>query len=155
MKILILYYSKTGHTLEAVNAVAEGIRQSGARADLFSVEQFDEAMITEYDGFIVGSPCWAGSITPNGVALPVQRALDSLPPQSLKGKRCGAIAVHSWMGGKTTERQLGINLRRKGCEDYRSGPVVKAGVPFSAWTGSSVKSRDEERLRVFGADFTA
>jgi len=153
MKTLILYYTKTGHTLEAVNAVAEGIRAVGAEADLFSVDTFDPSLLRDYDGFIVGSPCWAGSLTPNGVALPVQKVLDSLAAKSLKGKRCGGIAVHSWMGGKTTERQLGRILARKGCEDYRSGPVAKAGVPFSAWTGPAVKPGDVERFKAYGAAF--
>lgn len=153
MKILILYYSKTGHTLEAVNAVAEGIRAVGAVADLFSVDKFDPSLLRDYDGFIVGSPCWAGSLTPNGVALPLQKALNALPVRGLKGKRCGGIAVHSWMGGKTTERQLSKILAGKGCEEYRTGPVARAGVPFSAWTGPSVKPKDEERFKAYGAAF--
>ena len=153
MKILILYYSKTGHTLEAANAVAEGIREAGSQADIVGVDEFDPVMVSACDGFIVGSPCWAGSLTPNGVALPVQRALDSLPADSLKGKRCGGIAVHSWMGGKTTERQLGRIITGKGCGDYRSGPLARAGVPFSAWTGPAVKPKDEERFKAYGAAF--
>jgi len=153
MKILILYYSKTGHTLEAVNAVAEGVRTAGSTADLITTGDFKTSMVKEYDGLIVGSPCWAGSVTSTGVAIPVLRALDSMPVDGLKGKRCGAISVHSWMGGKTTERQLGKLLSQKGCEDYRSGPIAKAGVPFSAWKGPSVKPKDEERFKVYGAAF--
>jgi len=155
VKILILYYSKTGHTLEAANATVEGIRSAGSEADLVRVEDFSASMVIAYDGLIVGSPCWAGSITPNGVAVPVQRALDGLAADSLKGKRCGGIVVHSWMGGKTTERQLGKILAGKGCEDYRPGPVAKAGVPFSAWTGPAVKPRDEERFKTYGAAFVS
>jgi len=34
VRILFLYYSKTGHTLEAARATAEGIRSAGSEADL-------------------------------------------------------------------------------------------------------------------------
>ena len=40
MNAIILYYSKTGHTLDAANAVAEGIRGVGGRVDVVSVYDF-------------------------------------------------------------------------------------------------------------------
>ena len=74
MRVLILYYSKTGHTLEAANATAEGIRSAGSAADMTDVKGFLPEDVAAYDGFIVGSPCWAGSVTPWGVAKPVLNA---------------------------------------------------------------------------------
>ena len=155
MKIMVLYYSKTGHTLEAATATASGIRRAGSEADLVAVNNFRAAAVADCDGLILGSPCWAGSITAGGVAVPVHRALDSLPPDCLKGKRCGGISVHSKMGGKSTVKTLGRLLSRKGCEDYRPGPVAQAGVPFSLWKGPSVAARDEERFKDYGAAFVA
>ena len=153
MKILVLYYSKTGHTQEAANATAEGIRSAGSEADLVAVNDFRAAAVAEYDGIIFGSPCWAGSVTPWGVAKPVLRALDSLPSDCLKGKRCGGISVHSGTGGETTVKTLGRLLFRKGCEQYKPGPAAKAGVPFSLWKGPSVGAEDETRFRAYGAEF--
>jgi len=155
MKILILYFSKTGHTLEAVNATAEGIRAAGSDADIVEVHDFEAAAVADYGGIILASPCWSGSVTPWGVARPVLRALDGLQPDSLKGKRCGGISVHSKMGGKTTVKCLGNLLSGKGCEAYRPGPAAKAGVPFSLWTGPSVGAQDEERFKAYGAEFVA
>jgi len=48
MKILILYYSKTGHTLEAANATANGIRSAGAQVDVISVSDFQIETIANY-----------------------------------------------------------------------------------------------------------
>ena len=155
MKILILYYTKTGHTLEAANATAEGIRGTGAEVDLVTVNNFEPAAVAEYDGLIVGSPCWAGSITSSGVPKVVRRAIDSLPSGCLKGKRSGGISVHARKGGETTVKTLGSLLSQKGCEDYRPGPVAKAGVPFSVWKGPSVVAQDEELFTTFGAGFVA
>lgn len=153
MKVLVLYYSKTGHALEAANATAEGIRAAGSEARLVAATDFRAGAVAEHEGLIVASPCWAGSVTPWGVAAPVLRALESLPPDALTGKRCGGISVHSEMGGKRTVATLGRLLSQKGCQDYRPGPAAKAGVPFSLWKGPSVGAQDEARFRAYGAEF--
>lgn len=155
MRVLILYYTKTGHTLEAVNATAEGIRSAGSAADLVTVHDFQASRLSEYEGFILGSPCWAGSITSSGVPKKIQRAASSLPPDCLKDKRCGGISVYAIKGGDTTVNYLGKLLAQKGCEDYRPGPVAKAGVPLSLWKGPSVAAQDEARFKAYGAEFVA
>ena len=101
----------------------------------------------------MGSPCWAGSLTAGGVAKVVRLAIQSLPPDCLKGKRCGGVSVHAKIGGDTTVKTLGRLLSEKGCEDYRPGPAVKAGVPFSGRIGPSVGPQDEELFRAFGSEF--
>ena len=155
MKVLILYHTKTGHTLEAANATAEGIRSAGSQADLVSAKNWNPTALANYDALIVGSPCWAGSVTSSGVATPITRALDSLAPGALQGKRCSGISVHSGMGAETTVRTIGEILAQKGAADYRPGPVARAGVPLSLWKGPSVSVEDEERFRAFGAEFIA
>ena len=44
-------------------------------------------------------------------------------------------------------------MSQKGCEDYRPGPVARAGVPFSVWKGPSVGARDAEIFKAYGAEF--
>ena len=153
MKVLILYFTKTGHTLEAVEATAGGIRAAGSEADIVAVGDFRAAMVADYDGFIVGSPCWSGSVTSKGVAKPIRRALRSLTAGSLAGKRCGGISVNSTTGGKTTVAFLGTLLTEMGCTDYRPGPVAKAGLPMSLWKGRSVSAEDAEHFKAYGAEF--
>jgi len=153
MNVTILYYTKTGHTLQAAEAVAAGIRSAGSEAGLVAVRDFAPELLADSAGLIVASPCWAGSITPSGVSRPVRKVLASLRAEALAGKRCGGISVHSKMGGETTVKTLGKLLSAKGCDDYRPGPAAKAGVPFSLWKGPSVKPRDEQRFRAYGAEF--
>jgi flavodoxin len=153
MKVLILYYTQTGHTLEAASATAEGIGSAGSEVDLVPVEDFDAAEVTDYDALIVGSPCWAGSLTSLGVAEPVVKALDAVAPGALVGKRCSGISVHSAVGGATTVGTIGEMLMQKGCTDYRPGPVARAGISFSLWKGPSVSPEDRERFRAFGRAF--
>jgi len=153
MKVLILYFTKTGHTLEAANATADGIRAAGSEVDLVTVKDFDAAELADYDALIVGSPCWNGVASGSGVAKPVSQALDTLAPRSLQGKRCGGISVHAFIGGENTVRTIGSILTQKGCGDYRPGPVAKAGVPVSLWKGPAVSPEDEDLFRAFGTEF--
>lgn len=155
MRVLILYHSKTGHTLEAANATAEGIRSVGSEADIVAVTDFQVNAIAAYDGLILGSPCWAGSITHSGVAKPLTQVVDMLPVGCLEKKRCGGISVHSQTGGVHTVKALCDLLSRKGCKDCRPGPVAKAGVPFSLWKGPPVRPQDKERFKMYGAQFVA
>jgi menaquinone-dependent protoporphyrinogen IX oxidase len=154
MKVLMLYHTKTGHTLEAANATAEGIRSAGSEVDLVSAKDWNPAELTNYDALIVGSPCWFGSVA-GGIATPVQGALDSLTSNALQGKRCGAISVGAFAGAAGTVTAMGAVLERKGASEFRPGPVARAGVPLSLVKGPSVNATDEERFRAFGAEFVA
>jgi multimeric flavodoxin WrbA len=155
VKVLILYFTKTGHTLEAANATAEGIRSAGSEADLITAKDFDSAQLTGYDALIVGSPCWAGSVGRPILARPVDRALTVLTTDDLRAKRCGGISVHSGLGGENTVQRIGEMLTQKGCTDYRPGPAARAGAPMSLWKGPSVSPQDEARFKAYGAAFAA
>jgi flavorubredoxin len=153
MKVLILYFTKTGHTLEAVSAVAEGIISAGSDVDVVDTKGFRSESISGYDALIVGSPCWAGSVGAPGIAGPVTKALKTLPAGSLAGKLGGAISVNSGVGAERTVQSLGVVLRNMGCASFRPGPTARAGVPLSIIRGPSVTAEDQERFRAFGAEF--
>jgi flavodoxin len=154
MKVMIVYHTKTGHTLEATNALAEGIRSAGSEADLVTAKQFSAAQVADYDALIAGSPCWFGSVV-GGIATPLKAALDSLDADALKGKKCAAISVGSFGGAKGTVAAMGAILQQKGCAEFAPGPTAFAGVPLSVVKGPSVRAKDEERFRAFGAQFVA
>jgi flavorubredoxin len=155
MKVIILYHSKTGHTLEAATATAEGIRSAGSEASIVALRDFNIDTIQSCDGLILGSPCWAGSITGSGIAKPLVKVVNSMPDDCLAAKRCGGISVHSAVGGANTVKALGELLATKGGSDYRPGPAAKAGVPFSVWKGPSVCPQDEDSFKAYGAKFVA
>lgn len=154
MKIIILYFTKTGHTLEAGNAVAEGIKSAGSEVDLVDVKNFSADKLSNYDALIIGSPCWTGSMRKKeGLAFPLKDALASLPSGILKGKKCGGFAVHAGNGGEVTVANIGVLLKEKGCENYISGHVARAGSPLSLWKGRSVSKEDLEIYKTFGSNF--
>ena len=145
--------ANVGHTLEAANATAEGIRSAGSEADLIPAQAFAPAQLAGYDALIVASPCWAGSVGRPVLAPPIERALTALSTEALLEVRCGGISVHSGIGGDATVQYIGEILAQKGCTDYRSGPAARAGVPFSLWKGPSVSSQDKVRFEAYGTAF--
>jgi flavodoxin len=146
----LLYYSKTGHTLEAANAIVQGIQSAGGSVTLVLAKDFTPQTINQYDVLIVGSPCWGGSIA-GGISTPVSEAINKITNE-VRGKLCAGFSVNAGYGGESTVKSIGEFLKAKGCADYVAGPVAKAGVAFSFWVGSPVKPEDLARYRAFGED---
>jgi len=153
MKIAILYYSKSGHTLNAAKAIAEGIKSQGSDVDIINVNNLEPPILKIYDGVIFGSPCWAGSISKNGIASPVKKALKKLPDNALKGKLAGGYSIHAGKGGNTTLKSLEQIINTKGCKDFIAGPVGKAGTPFSIGKGPSLSKEDLTLFTNYGKTF--
>ena len=150
MNALLLYHTKTGHTLEAANAIVQGIQSAGGSVTLVLAKDFTPQTINQYDVLIVGSPCWGGSIA-NGIATPIADAINKITNE-VTGKLCAGFSVNAGYGGQSTVKSLGERLKAKGCADYVAGPVAKAGSPLSLWVGSAVKPEDLARYRAFGED---
>lgn len=154
MKTLILYHTKTGHTLEAIEAVREGLKEAGCQSDKVTAAQFNPDMLKDYQAIIVGSPCWGGSYG-NGLSKPVRLALERIHEGALDGLRTAAISVNGSLGGENTVKTIGEMLIKKGCASFIHGPVAKAGAPLSLWKGPAVKPEDLARYREFGRSFGA
>ncbi len=154
MKVGILYYSKTGHTLDAAKAIAEGIKKSGTnQVDLINANSVEIAILKIYDGIIFGSPCWGGCITNNGVATPITKALNKLAENSLKDKIAGVYTIYAIKGGEKTNNTLIKLIKEKGCKKIMEGPIIKAGAVLSIGKGSSISEQDIQLLKHFGQSF--
>lgn len=150
MNALLLYHTKTGHTLEAANAIVQGIQSAGGSVTLVLAKDFTPQTINQYDVLIVGSPCWGGSVA-HGIATPIADAIKKITGE-IKGKLCAGFSVNSAFGGENTVKSIGARLKAKGCADYVAGPVAKAGATLSLWVGPAVKPEDLARYRTFGED---
>ena len=63
-KVLVAYYSRTGMTAKMAEQIAEGIRLSGAAADLKEVSEIkSEQDLPGYDGYIFGCPTYHKGLT--------------------------------------------------------------------------------------------
>lgn len=85
-KVLIVYYSKTGHTEKMANAVEEAIKQEGIEVVKKRVEDVQVDELLEFDGIIIGSPTYYGIM-----AWPIKKLID----ESVKfhGKLAGKVGA--------------------------------------------------------------
>ena len=85
-KVLIVYYSKTGHTEKMATAVEEAIRQEGVEVAKKRAEETQTDELLSFDGIIIGSPCYYGTM-----AWPIKKLID----ESVKfhGKLAGKVGA--------------------------------------------------------------
>jgi len=63
MRILVLYYSKTGNTKRLAEACAEGVREvEGVEAVLKTTKEVTKEDFLEADGIVAGSPVYFGTM---------------------------------------------------------------------------------------------
>ncbi len=96
-RVIVAYVSAYGNTALLAEKIAEGIRNSGAEAEVYDLQETIPAELLDKiegsKGLIVGSP------TINGDAVkPVHDLLSSLATINLKGKLGAAFGSYGWSG---------------------------------------------------------
>lgn len=61
-KVIIIYYSKTGNTSSMAGFIGEGVKKEGVEAKITSIEEVVAKDLLNYDGIIVGSPTYYGTM---------------------------------------------------------------------------------------------
>lgn len=84
MKILVAYYSRGGTTKQMAKIISEEIKNNKVGVDLKSVEEIKAEAFLDYDGIIIGSPTYYGTM-----AAEVKKLLDD--SVSFHGKLDGKI----------------------------------------------------------------
>lgn len=96
-KMLVCYYSRSGHTKQMAAAVAEGAEKvQGLSVDLKAVDEVAVKDLLDYDAIVMGSPTYYGSM-----AAELKKLIDesvALHGQ-LKGKVGGAFSSSANVGG--------------------------------------------------------
>lgn len=62
-KIIVIYYSRSGHTKKMADSVVSGIKKEGVEAALKDVKDLKVDELLDYDGIIIGSPTYYGTMT--------------------------------------------------------------------------------------------
>ena len=104
MKATVLYDSKTGHTKQMAEIIAQGLEEvQGVQARLFPLEEVDEVWAKESRCVILGSPIYMASISAR-----VKAWLEGpCKKYQLAGKLGGAFATADYVHGGG---DLGIRL---------------------------------------------
>ncbi len=105
VKVLVCYYSRSGHTKQMAVKVADGARSEGADVDLRKVSEVKPADLLKYNCIILGSPTYYGTC-----AAELKDLIDKSVKYhgELAWKVGGAFATCGILGGggETTVAQL-------------------------------------------------
>ena len=95
-KVLVTYYSRSGNTEKMARMIADGLTTKDVAVDLKKVEEVDIDSLPSYDGFIVGSPNYFGTM-----AWPVKKFVDESVKyfKKLDGKAAAAFTSEGMIGG--------------------------------------------------------
>jgi NAD(P)H dehydrogenase (quinone) len=105
-KVLVCYYSRTGHTRQMAEIVAESAGQvEPCQVDCRSVEDVSVRQLLDYDAICLGSPVYYGTM-----AAEIKRLLDDSVQihGQLAGKVGGAFASSANLGGGNESTVLGL-----------------------------------------------
>ena len=75
-KMAVIYWSMTGSTQAMAEAIADGAREAGAQADLFSVDQVTVDQALEYDKLALGCPAMGAEVLEEAEFEPFFTALE-------------------------------------------------------------------------------
>ena len=95
-KIIIIYYSRTGNTEKMAKLVEEGVRAQNVDVVVKDAVNTKPDELLEYDGIIIGSPTYYGSM-----ASEIKKLLDETVSfhGDLEGKVGGAFSSAANIGG--------------------------------------------------------
>jgi len=96
-KVLIIYYSRTGHTAKMAEYVEEGLKEEGGvEVERKPVQQVALEELLSADGIIIGSPVYYGTM-----AAEIKKLIDESVKfhGKLEGKVGGAFASSAGVGG--------------------------------------------------------
>jgi len=104
-KVIVIYFSKTGNTKRMAEFIADGAKAQNAQVTLKEVQEVAPKDLLQYDGIIIGSPTYYGSM-----AAEIKRLMDASVEfhGELEDKVGGAFASAANIGGGNETTVLDI-----------------------------------------------
>jgi NAD(P)H dehydrogenase (quinone) len=95
-RVIVVYYSQGGNTRKMAELVGEGVSREGVEVLVKDVSEIKAGDLPEYQGVILGSPTYYGSM-----AYQIKRLLDDSVKfhTKLEGKVGGAFSSSANIGG--------------------------------------------------------
>ena len=95
-KIAVVYWSGTGNTESMAEFVAEGIREGGAEAVVYTAGKFNPDTIDEYDAIAFGCPSMGAEVLEEDEFEPMFTSCEA----KLQGKKIALFGSYGWGDGE-------------------------------------------------------
>ncbi len=135
MKTAIVYWSGTGNTKAMAGAIAAGMKEKGAQADVFAVDEVNASIVNDYDKLALGCPSMGVEELEENEFAPFFDAVEA----KLSGRKVALFGSYGWGDGEwmrnwfSRAQDAGANLCGEG--------FIQQDAP------------DEAACRDFGAQF--
>lgn len=95
-KTAVIYWSGTGNTEAMAKAIAQGIREGGAEADVFEVSEINADAAAAYARLALGCPSMGDEVLEEGEFEPFFTELED----KLEGKKIALFGSYGWGDGQ-------------------------------------------------------
>ena len=95
-KIAIVYWSGTGNTEAMAAAVAEGVKEKGGDASVFTSAEFNAGMMDSFDAVAFGCPSMGAEVLEENEFEPMFSACEP----KLKDKKIALFGSYGWGDGE-------------------------------------------------------
>lgn len=95
-KVAVVYWSGTGNTEAMANAIAKGLEEAGAAADVMEVASAKAADVAAYDKMALGCPSMGDEVLEESEFEPFFTDLEKL----LAGKKVALFGSYGWGDGQ-------------------------------------------------------
>jgi NAD(P)H dehydrogenase (quinone) len=97
-KALLVYFSHGGNTRKMAEALKKAVEAGGVTVDMKKVADCDPASMKDYDGVLLGSPCYFGVMAADMKSF-IDRSIILFGKGELTGKPAGVFASTGGIGG--------------------------------------------------------
>jgi len=125
-KVAVVYWSGTGNTEAMAQYVAQGIKEAGAEADLYTSAEFSAEKAGEYDKIAFGCPSMGAEQLEESEFEPMFEEVKGV----LSGKAIALFGSYGWGDGEWM-RNWESDCQTLGCR-MAADPVIANGTPDEA-----------------------
>lgn len=95
-KIAVIYWSQSGNTEQMAQAIADGIKETGASCDLLQVSETNAADAAKYDKLALGCPAMGAEVLEETEFDPFFTELEG----KLTGRKVALFGSYGWGNGQ-------------------------------------------------------
>ena len=112
-KVAVVYWSGTGNTEAMASAVVDGVREGGAKAELFTASEFDASMLSSFDAVAFGCPSMGSEQLEDSEFEPMFNSCEG----DLGGKKIALFGSYGW-GNQTDGDAAAIAEKAGVCQAH-------------------------------------
>ena len=95
-KVAVIYWSGPGNTEMMAKLIADGVKAAGGEADVFSVSDFSQNQLSDYNRYALGCPAMGAEELEDSEFQPFYEAVKP----ALAGKKVALFGSYGWGGGE-------------------------------------------------------